>query len=104
MLYYAVLTIVRKQLENPPSIVNTVSRIFWHYKRKELKLILRMQISSYVMVDTIQISSVMSITRMQDDWVVVGKADVSSYEWTDMRKRASTRAVLAEIFQNCGNC
>ena len=22
----------------------------------------------------------------------------------DMRKRASTRAVLAEVFQNCGNC
>ena len=23
---------------------------------------------------------------------------------TDMRKRASTRALLAEIFQNCGSC
>ena len=43
-----------------------------------------MQRSSYVMVDTIQnfqMSSVMSITRMQDDWVVVEKDDVSGFQW-----------------------
>ena len=46
-----------------------------------------MQRSSYVMVDTIQMSSVMSITRIQDDWVVMGNDDLLCFEWKSLANK-----------------